>query len=76
MLEAVEVTKMEPSKTTKPFQRSARFSGAGPDEVREINTIVRELGYLALTITLAGSYVSVTPRLSFDVRRYPPESQQ
>ncbi|KAI4219521.1 MAG: hypothetical protein L6R36_008266 [Xanthoria steineri] len=35
--------------------------------------IVKELGYLALAITLAGLYVSVTPRLSSNIRGYLPE---
>ncbi|KAL8799610.1 MAG: hypothetical protein Q9182_005761 [Xanthomendoza sp. 2 TL-2023] len=35
--------------------------------------IVKELGYLALAITLAGSYVSVTPRLSSHIRGYLPK---
>ena len=35
-----------------------------------------ELGHLALAITLAGSYVSVTPRLSSDFRRYLPKYRQ
>lgn len=37
---------------------------------------IKELGYLALAITLAGSYVSVTPRLSSNIGRYLPEYRQ
>jgi len=72
-LEAVEVGEMEPWEATELFERSAKMKKAGPDETREINEIVKELGYLALAITLAGSYVSATPRLSSDIRGYLPE---
>jgi hypothetical protein len=34
---------------------------------------VKELGYLALAIALAGSYVAATPPLSTDLRQYLPE---
>ena len=75
-LEAVEVAEMEPMEATELFQRSARIAEVGPDVTREINAIVNELGHLALAITLAGSYVSVTPRLSSDIQRYLPEYRQ
>ena len=39
----------------------------------EVFKIVQELGYLALAITLAGSYVAATPRLSLDLTQYLPE---
>jgi hypothetical protein len=38
--------------------------------------IVKELGYLALAVTLAGLYVLVIPRLSLDIRQYLPEYRQ
>ena len=69
-LDAVEVAEMEPPEARELFRRYAKLTEEGLDVIREVDEIVRELGYLALAITLAGSYVSVTPRLSPDVRRY------
>jgi tetratricopeptide (TPR) repeat protein len=37
---------------------------------------MEELGFLALTISLAGSYVSVTPRLRSNIRLYLPEYRE
>lgn len=74
--EAVEVADMESSEAVELFQRCAKMQNPGPDVTMEVGRIVQELGYLALAITLAGSYVSVTPRLSADIRRYLPEYHQ
>ncbi|RDW68235.1 hypothetical protein BP5796_08892 [Coleophoma crateriformis] len=38
--------------------------------VNQVKLIVKELGYLALAVTLAGSYISQTPRLSADLHAY------
>lgn len=59
-LEAVEVREMDPSEATVLFQWAAKMTKAGPEETREINKIVEELGHLALAIALAGSYILVT----------------
>ena len=75
-LEAVEVAEMELSEATELFKRSAEIMEAGTDVTREVDGIVSELGYLALAITLAGSYVSVTPRLSCDIREFLTEYRQ
>ena len=75
-LKAVEVGEMEPSEATELFQRMAKMREIGSEAIEEIVRIVKELGCLALAITLAGSYVSVTPRLSSDIRRYLPEYRQ
>ena len=75
-LDAVEVAEMEPSEARELFRRYAKLTEEGLDMTREVDEIVRELGYLALAITLAGSYVSVTPRLSSDIGRYLPEYRQ
>jgi hypothetical protein len=42
----------------------------------EIMLIAQELRYLALAITLAGSYVAATPRLGSDFRSYLPECRE
>ena len=75
-LEAVKVADMEPPEAVELFQRCAKIEEKSQDIATEVAQIVKELGYLALAITLAGSYVSVTPRLSSDIRRYLPEYQQ
>lgn len=75
-LEAVEVADMESSEAAELFQRCAKIQDLGPDVEMEVGRIIKELGYLALAITLAGSYVSVTPRLSSDIGRYLPEYRQ
>ena len=75
-LDAVEVAEMEPSEATELFQKYAKIKDKGQDIATEVAQIVNELGYLALAITLAGSYISVTPRLSSDIRKYLPEYRQ
>ncbi|KAL9132072.1 MAG: hypothetical protein Q9175_006610 [Cornicularia normoerica] len=74
--EAVKVADMESSEAVELFQRCVKMQDPGPDVTMEVGRIVQELGYLALAITLAGSYVSVTPRFSADIRRYLPEYRQ
>ena len=76
VLEAVEVADMEPSEAVALFRRYAKLQEEGQEIRTEVAQIVKELGHLALAITLAGSYVSVTPRLSSDIRRYLPEYRQ
>ena len=55
MLDAVEVADMEPLKAIELFQWYAMLIEEEPDVIREVDEIVRELGYLALAINLAGS---------------------
>ena len=75
-LDTVEVAEMEPPEAKELFRRYAKLTEEGLDVIGEVDEIVRELGYLALVITLAGSYVSVTARLSSDIGRYLPEYRQ
>ena len=75
-LKAVKVAEMELSKATELFKRSAKMTKVESDEISEVDRIVKELGYLTLAITLAGSYVSAMPRLSSNIRRYLPECRQ
>ena len=42
-------------------------------QVDEAKKIAEELGYLALAVSLAGSYVSNIPRIQSDLREYLPE---
>ena len=75
-LEAVEVADMEPPEAVALFGRYAKLQQEGQEIRKEVAQIVKELGHLALAIALAGSYISVTPRLSSDIRRYLPEYRQ
>jgi len=72
-LEAVEVADMEPAEAVELFRTSAKLDRTGSEVEEEILLIVKELGYLALAVTLAGSYVAATPRLSSDLSQYLPE---
>ena len=75
-LDAVEVIDIEPPEAVELFQRYAKMKEKGQDIVTGVTQIVKELGYLALTPTLVGLYVSETPRLSSDIGRYLPEYRQ
>ena len=69
-LEAVEVGEMTPMEAAELFKKSAKLNHMGQDIEKEVASIIQELGYLALAITLAGSYVAATPRLRSDIRQY------
>jgi tetratricopeptide (TPR) repeat protein len=64
-LEAVEVGEMEADEAAALFCKYAKLNHEA-----EVLKIVKELGYLALAITLAGSYVATTPHLSSNLRQY------
>ena len=72
-LEAVEVGEMEESEAADLFYKCSQLQSTRPGAAEEVFIITEELGKLALAITLAGSYVAVTPRLRSDVRLYLPE---
>ena len=74
-LDTVEVAEMEPPEAIELFQRYAKIKDKGQDIATEAAQIVKELGYLALAITLAGLYISVIARLLSDIRRYLPKYQ-
>ena len=69
-LEAVEIGEMRPEEAAELFRNSAKISHTDQDIEKEVTSIIEELGCLALAITLAGSYVATTPRLSYDIRQY------
>ena len=72
-LEALEAADMEPAEAVELFRSSAKLGQTGSEVEEEILLIVKELGYLALAVTLASSYVAATPRLSSDLGQYLPE---
>ena len=76
MLEAIEVADTELSEAVELFQRCAKNKEKGQDVEVEVGQMVKELGFLALAVTLAGSNVSMTPRLSSNIRRYLPGYSQ
>ena len=75
-LEAVQVAEMEWGEAVEPFVYSAKMSQLSVAFTAEIELIVNELGFLALAINLAGSYVSVTPRLRSNIKLYLPKYRQ
>lgn len=75
-LEDVKVADMEPAEAIELFCKCTQMTNAQEDVEMEVQSIVTELGNLALAITLAGSYISQTPRLSSDIRQYLPEYRQ
>ena len=76
MLEAIEVADTELSEAVELFQRCAKIKEKGQDVEVEVGQMVKELGFLALAVTLAGSYVSMTPRMSSNIPGYLPGYSQ
>ena len=68
-LEAVEVAGMEITEATALFSKAAKLDPKRENEAI-IEEIVNELGRLALAINLAGTYISNTPRLQWNLRQY------
>ena len=58
-LEAVEVADMEPSEAEELLQGCAKMKEKTQDIITEVTRIVKELGYLALAITL-DSYLQIS----------------
>jgi len=68
-LEAVEVAEMEITEATALFSKAANLNPKKKNEAI-VEEIVNELGRLALAINLAGTYISNTPRLRWNLRQY------
>jgi NB-ARC domain len=62
--EGVKVGELEGPQAVELFFKCSEITKTQQKVVDEVKLIVKELGYLALAITLAGSYISQTPRLS------------
>ena len=75
-LSEVEVDQMSSKEAAILFQRQAKIVAPTLQQKEQITSIVKELGHLALAITLAGTYVAATPRLRGDLMQYLPEYQQ
>jgi hypothetical protein len=68
--EGVSVEELEESQSVEVFLTCAEIQPARENVVAETKLIVHELGYLALSVSMAGKYVSQTPRLSSDLSAY------
>ncbi|EXL66121.1 hypothetical protein FOPG_17688 [Fusarium oxysporum f. sp. conglutinans race 2 54008] len=68
--EGVSVEELEESQSVELFLTCAEIQAARENVVAETKLIVHELGYLALAVSMAGKYVSQTPRLSSDLSAY------
>ncbi|EUC44359.1 hypothetical protein COCMIDRAFT_98402 [Bipolaris oryzae ATCC 44560] len=72
----VQVSEMEAEQAVKLFQKYARLPRLDETARGEVMRIVAELGCLALAVTLAATYVGLTPRLQSDITEYLPEYLQ
>ncbi|RDW70414.1 hypothetical protein BP5796_08811 [Coleophoma crateriformis] len=68
-LRPVEVAELEIAEAVELLRNSNLMHA--PEQV--LVDIVKELGYLALAISLAGAYISATPRLKNNIHGYLPE---
>ncbi|KAH7184072.1 hypothetical protein DER44DRAFT_754612 [Fusarium oxysporum] len=68
--EGVSVEELEESQSVELFLTCAEIQPARENVVAETKLIVHELGYLALAVSMAGKYVSQTPRLSSNLSAY------
>ncbi|PVH90155.1 hypothetical protein DM02DRAFT_79756, partial [Periconia macrospinosa] len=72
-LEGVQVGEMEGAQAAELFYRYIRLPRDNVEIHEEVKEIVKELGCLALAVTLAGAYVGTTPRLQTNIKAYLPE---
>ncbi|KAF2465570.1 uncharacterized protein BDR25DRAFT_346092 [Lindgomyces ingoldianus] len=68
-VEVVKVGEMEAVEATALFQKCSKMDCKGHDKAT-VNKIVGELGFLALAVSLSGTYVYNTPRLKLDLQEY------
>ncbi|OCL06050.1 hypothetical protein AOQ84DRAFT_86231, partial [Glonium stellatum] len=75
-LDGVQVGEMEEGQAVELFRRYSQLPQSDADTEDDIKAIVKELGYLALAITLAATYVGRTRRLQSDIKAYLPEYKE
>lgn len=68
--EAVEIKDMSEDEAVQLFRQCAKLTQISDQQSPVLFAIVKELGCLALAVTLAGSYVYKTPGMSSDLSRY------
>ncbi|KAM0429256.1 hypothetical protein ACHAPT_006470 [Fusarium lateritium] len=74
--DGVEIRTLEPTEAVNLFLACAKIEGATQDASEQAEFIADELDYLPLALTIAGSYVSRTPRLAADLSQYLKEHQE
>ena len=68
-LNRIEVAEMTPEEATTLFLNEAEMKAVTSEQRAEEASIVQEVGYLALAVSLAGAYVAATPRLTADLKQ-------
>jgi tetratricopeptide (TPR) repeat protein len=66
----VSVEELDESQSVELFLACAEIQSARDGVLAETKLIVHELGHLALAVSMAGKYVSQTPRLSSNLSAY------
>ncbi|KAI9686760.1 MAG: Kinesin light chain 3 [Bathelium mastoideum] len=74
-LGGVEVGDMDERQAVNLFCKCSELHD-DDGNIKEVKSIVKELGYLALAITLAGTYVGTTRHLQSNIKGYLPEYRQ
>lgn len=75
-LDGVHVGEMDEAQAAELFYRYSRLPRDDSAIGDNVKAILKELGYLALAVTLAATYVGTTPRLQSDIGAYLPEYRQ
>jgi tetratricopeptide (TPR) repeat protein len=75
-LDGVQVGEMEAGQAAELFQKYAKIAHHDATVEDGVLCIVKELGCLALAVTLAATYVGSTPRLQGNIKAYLPEYRQ
>ncbi|PWI64992.1 hypothetical protein PCL_08351 [Purpureocillium lilacinum] len=74
-LGGVTVGMMEPQQAVEIFLRNSRLPRTDSAVEADVMTIVKELGYVALAVAIAGTQVGRSPRLRSNIVRYLPEGR-
>ena len=69
-LRGVHVEEMEPGQALELFYKSSGLNVRSAKMTEDVESIVNELGRLALAVNLAGTYVRETPELQSDLSKY------
>ncbi|KAF2011166.1 hypothetical protein BU24DRAFT_466895 [Aaosphaeria arxii CBS 175.79] len=72
-LAGIHVREMEATQAAELFYRYSQLPRNDLEIRNEVIAIVHELGYLALAVTLAASYIGSTPRLRSNIKTYLPD---
>lgn len=72
-VKGVQVGEMEEAQAAELFHQYSGLPREVVEIADEVRAITKELGHLALAVTLAATYVGSTPRLQSDIKAYLPE---